>query len=134
MCSSDLPAPDKDAKWIRGRYLAEALAHCQECHTPRTLTGGLDSAKAFSGNPSGPDGKGIPNITPDPTGIGEWSESDLAFALKTGITPDGDTFGSFMADVVEYGTSYLSDDDRAAMAHYLKSMPPIRRVSSNGGP
>ena len=126
-----LPSPDpsKDAKWVRGRYLVEALAHCQECHTPRTLTGGLDTAQAFSGNPSGPDGKAIPNITPDGTGIGDWSESDIAFALKTGQTPDGDVFGSFMTDVVEHGTSYLTDEDRAAIAHYLKSVPAIRRAA-----
>jgi mono/diheme cytochrome c family protein len=122
------PDPAKDAVWNRGRYLVEALAHCEECHTPRTLTGGLDRAKAFSGNPDGPDGKPIPNITPDETGIGDWSEVDIAFALKTGQTPDGDVFGSFMTDVVDLGTSYLTDEDRAAIAHYLKSVPPIRHV------
>lgn len=123
------PEPSKDAKWTRGRYLVEALAHCQECHTPRTLTGGLDSAKAFSGTTDGPDGKLIPNITPDKTGIGDWTMVDIAYALKTGATPDGDDFGSLMADVVENGTSYLTDDDRMAIAVYLKSLPPIKGVS-----
>jgi mono/diheme cytochrome c family protein len=122
------PDPAKDAKWNRGRYLVEALGHCGECHTPRTLTGGLDRAAALSGNPEGADGKPIPNITPDESGIADWSESDIAFALKTGLTPDADTFGSLMTDVVEYSTSYLTDEDRAAIAHYLKSVPPIRRV------
>jgi mono/diheme cytochrome c family protein len=120
------PDPAKDAVWNRGRYLVEAIAHCGECHSPRTATGAIDRAKEMSGNPSGPDGKGIPNITPDPTGIGDWSESDLAFALKLGVMPDGDTFGSFMADVVEQGTAYLTDDDRTAIARYIRSLPPVR--------
>jgi mono/diheme cytochrome c family protein len=121
------PDPARDAAWNRGRYLVEALAHCGECHTPRTITGGLDRGQALSGNPDGPDGKAIPNITPDASGIGDWSESDIAFALKTGMMPDGDVFGSFMTDVVEHGTSHLSDEDRAAIAHYLKTVPPIHR-------
>lgn len=122
------PDPAKDAKWNRGRYVVEALAHCGECHTPRTITGGLKRLEALSGNPDGPDRKPVPNITPDDSGIGAWSESDIAFALKSGVTPDGDTLGAAMADVVEHGTSYLSDDDRAAIARYLKSVPPIRRT------
>ncbi|MGE5538958.1 MAG: c-type cytochrome [Gemmatimonas sp.] len=121
------PDPSNDAVWNRGRYLVEALGHCGECHSPRTLTGGIDRANAYSGNPKGPDGKSIPNITPDATGIGDWSESDIAFALKSGVMPDGDTFGSFMADVVEQGTAYLTDDDRKAIARYLKSLPPVHR-------
>jgi mono/diheme cytochrome c family protein len=119
----------KDARWTRGRYLVEALGHCQECHTPRTFTGGLDRAKAFSGTTDGPDGKLIPNISPDKTGIADWTEVDIAYALKTGGTPDGDDFGSLMADVVENGTSHLSDDDRMAIAIYLKSLPPIKGVA-----
>jgi mono/diheme cytochrome c family protein len=122
------PDPAKDAKWNRGRYLAEALAHCGECHSPRTITMGIDRNAAYSGNPSGPDGKVVPNITPDDSGIGSWSESDLAYALKTGATPDGDVLGSLMSDVIEHGTRYLTDEDRAAIAHYIKSVPPIRRV------
>ena len=122
------PDPSKDAKWNRGRYLVEALAHCGECHTPRTITGGLVRAETLSGNPVGADLKPVPNITPDDSGIGAWSESDIAFALKSGITPDADTLGAAMADVVEHGTSYLTDEDRAAIARYLKSVPPIRRV------
>lgn len=123
------PEPSKDAQWTRGRYLVEALGHCQECHTPRTLTGGLDASKAFSGTTDGPDGKLIPNITPDKTGIADWSEVDIAYAMKTGSTPDGDNFGSLMADVVDNGTSHLTDEDRMAIAHYLKSLPPVAGVA-----
>ena len=43
----------------------------------------------------------------------------LAYALRTGITPEGDVFGGSMAEVVNYGTAFLSDADLAAMASYI---------------
>ena len=117
--------PQQSAEWNRGRYLAQAVVHCQECHTPRNFLGGLDTARAFSGNPQGPDGMKVPNITSDPaTGIGKWSLEDITALLKTGQTPDMDFVGSGMADVVK-GTGALSDADRRAIAVYVKSLPPI---------
>ena len=43
----------------------------------------------------------------------------MAYALRTGITPEGDVFGGSMAEVVNYGTAFLSDADLAAMATYI---------------
>ena len=120
------PVAGQSAQWNRGRYLAEAIAHCQECHTPRNILGGLRRSRAYSGNPQGPDGQKAPNITADPeTGLGKWSEDDIATLLKTGQTPDFDFVGSGMAQVVK-GTAALSDEDRRAIALYIKSVPPIR--------
>ncbi len=121
-------APDraKSAALNRGAYLAEALVHCGECHTPRTMTGGLDSAKWMAGTDDGPDGETVPNITPDAaTGIGEWDLDDIEFMLETGIRADADMVGSLMAEVVENGTSRLTAADRRAIALYLKSLAPI---------
>ena len=119
------PVPGKDAAWNRGNYLANAVAHCGECHTPRNLLGGLEQGKAYSGNPQGPDNLKVPNITPDPaSGIGKWSLAEIADLLKTGQTPDFDFVGSAMGEVVK-GTSKLTDADRAAIAVYVKSLPPI---------
>ena len=116
----------KDAVWTRGRYLVEAAGHCAECHTPRDKLGGLVTSKWMAGSADGAEGESAPNLTPDPTtGLGEWSEEDIAFALKLGMKPDGDSLGSLMAEVVENGTSKLTDADLAAMAAYLKSLPPI---------
>ena len=65
------------------------------------------------------------NITPDPaSGIGKWSLAEIADLLKTGQTPDFDFVGSAMGEVVK-GTSKLTDADRAAIAVYVKSLPPI---------
>jgi mono/diheme cytochrome c family protein len=121
------PVPGQSAEWNRGRYLAEAVAHCPECHTPRNFLGGLKRSQAYSGNPQGPDKMKAPNVTPDDeTGIGKWSLDDITTLLKTGQTPDFDFVGSGMSEVVK-GTAALSDADRHAIAVYVKSLPPIRR-------
>lgn len=110
----------------RGRYLVEALGHCAECHTPRGALGGLDTARWLAGaeNPSG-EGR-IPNITP---GGLDWSEGDIAEYLRSGFTPEFDVAGGEMAEVVQ-NTAMLSDEDRAAIAAYLKAVPA---VESGGG-
>lgn len=120
------PVEGQSAEWNRGRYLAEAVVHCEECHTPRNFMGALKHGQAFTGNPQGPDGQKAPNITADPeTGIGKWSAEDIATLLKTGQTPEFDFVGSGMAEVVK-GTAALSDEDRRAIAVYVKSLPPVR--------
>ena len=122
------PDEARPPEWHRGRYLAEALTHCAECHTPRGWLGGLDRDRWMAGaaKGTGPDGEATPNITPDPeAGIGQWSLEEVAEVLKTGTLPDGDEVGSLMYDVVGNGTSRLTDADRRAIAIYLKSLRPI---------
>ncbi len=82
------PLPGRSAQWNRGRYLVEAVGHCEECHTPRNFLGALDHDRAFAGNPDGPNGEKAPNITPDDaTGIGKWSLDDIETVLDSGETP-----------------------------------------------
>ena len=119
------PVADRTDEWNRGRYLAEAVAHCEECHTPRNYFGALDSAAAYAGNPSGPDGNEAPDITSDSKdGLGDWKVEDIAEVLKSGTTPDGEYVGKGMADVVD-GTAKLTDADRLAIAVYIKSLPAL---------
>jgi mono/diheme cytochrome c family protein len=105
----------------RGRYLVEALGHCGECHTPRNMLGGLDRSRWMAGadNPSGEGG--IPGIAP---GALNWSESEIAYFLESGFTPEFDTAGGEMAEVIR-NTSRLSPEDRAAIAAYLKAIPAV---------
>lgn len=118
--------PSKPPEWNRGRYLVEAVAHCGECHTPRTALGGPDRDRPLAGSPKGPDGDKVPNITPHPkAGIGSWSPGDIALLLEIGLLPDGDVAGGAMAEVVRNSTSKLTAEDRAAIAAYLKSIPPL---------
>ncbi|MCH7542283.1 MAG: cytochrome c [Proteobacteria bacterium] len=120
------PDPVKSAELNRGTYLAKALGHCAECHSPRTMTGGLDLSKWMAGTVDGPDGETIPNVTPHKaTGIGEWDLVDIELALETGIKPDGDVLGSLMGEVIDETTSHLTPADRRAIALYLKSLAPI---------
>ena len=105
----------------RGRYLAEALGHCGECHTPRGLLGQLQTGLWLSGAPN-PTGEGrIPDITP--AGL-DWSDADLVGYFQTGFTPDFDSAGGHMAEVIG-NLSQLPERDIAAIAAYLKAVPPI---------
>jgi mono/diheme cytochrome c family protein len=119
-----VPDPSKSPPINRGAYLVEGPGHCGECHSPRTALGGMIEAKKLSGAPD-PEGKGfVPNITPDPTGIGSWSVKDITYALETGFLPDGDVLGGTMAKVQD-NMAKLTPADREAIAAYLKSIPPI---------
>jgi mono/diheme cytochrome c family protein len=117
-----MPDPAHSAAWNRGAYLVGGLGHCAECHSPRNALGGIIAAQRFAGGPN-PEGEGwVPNITQK--GLGDWSEKDIAYFLETGATPDGDSAGGAMARVIK-NTSQLSSGDRAAIANYLKSLPPV---------
>lgn len=120
------PDAGKPASWNRGAYLAEAAAHCGECHTPRSALGGIRTGLHYAGSRDGPDDSVVPNITPDrKTGIGKWSRSDLVTYLETGLMPDGDSAGDLMAEVIDNGLKYLKKDDLAAIAEYALSLPPV---------
>lgn len=121
------PDPAKSPEWNRGAYLVNALGHCQECHSDCNLLGGLDRSRHLGGSAKGPEGKPIANISPDKeTGLGDYSEKDIAFLLRTGIKTDGDAVGGAMGEVIQNSTGKLTDADLAAMAVYLKSIPPVR--------
>ena len=117
-----MPDAARSAQWNRGAYLVNGLGHCVECHSPRNFLGGIVAAQRFAGGPD-PEGEGwVPNITQK--GLGEWSVKDIAYFLETGETPDGDSAGGSMVRVIK-NTSQLSSEDRAAIAEYLKSLPPV---------
>jgi len=117
----------------RGEYLVRAVAHCGECHTPRTVTQATDNTRFLAGNPKGPEDAAVPNITPDPqTGL-TWSVEEIAEYLGTGVKPDGDVAAGLMDEVIQgtlAGYKDLTKADRIAIAQYLKSIPAVRnRVS-----
>ncbi|MDH5749017.1 MAG: cytochrome c [Rhodospirillales bacterium] len=111
----------------RGEYLARALGHCGECHTPRNFLGGFKNGMDFAGTAQGPEGGVVPNLTPDrETGIGKWSESDLESLLTLGMLPDGDFVGGGMGEVIDNTTSRLKKSDLAALISYFRSLAPVR--------
>jgi mono/diheme cytochrome c family protein len=119
----------RSKNWNRGAYLATALAHCGECHTPRNVLGAPDNGLYYAGTREGPEGVVVPNITPDrKTGIGRWRPDELAEYLRSGLTPDGDFAGSLMADVIDDGLRYLDDTDIEAIVDYILSLTPIEHA------
>ncbi len=127
----ETPAPTAPSAGVaRGEYLVRAVGHCGECHTPRGVTQATDNSRFLGGNPKGPDGDEVPNITPDKAdGIGDWSEDQIAEFLGGGKKPNGDAPGGLMAEVIK-GTSAgfkdLTQADRLAIARYLKTIPPVK--------
>ena len=116
------PDPKASAQVNRGAYLANALGHCGECHTARNAMGGLRRDRHFAGA-TGPDGKGVPNITP--AALKKWRDKDFIDFLGSGLTADGDEPAKAMGDVIRNTTSQLTQEDLAAMIAYLRSIPAI---------
>ncbi len=118
---------DRSAQWNRGAYIVQGLGHCGACHTPRGpayeergfndgdrlyLTGGTN------------DHWYAPNLTGDPdSGLGGISADDIAAFLKQGHGGGLAAFGS-MVEVIEDSGQYMNDDDRQAIAAFLKTLPP----------
>lgn len=124
------PVPGESPVVKRGRYLVRGPGHCGACHTPRNAIGGSDRDRFLAGAESPETGSDItitarvPNITPHRDGIGDWSETDIAYSLESGFDPEFDSFGGSMVEVQE-NLAFLSVDDRRAIAAYLKSIPAL---------
>lgn len=114
----------------RGRYLADHVSICIDCHTPRTRLGAADRSMYLAGVAHGPGGKPVPNITPHETGIADWDVTDIVNVLTLGMLPDFDNVQGLMAEVVDGrggGPGYKDalESDRRVIAEYIKSVPPI---------
>lgn len=110
-----------------GAYLAR-ITGCIGCHSPRTRSGDVVQSRLMSGGDhpiAGNLGRFFPpNVTPDEkTGIGNWTTSDLAKAIKTGQTPDGRILSSAMPWRSQFNT--MTNEDAGAIALYLQSLPAI---------
>lgn len=115
------PVPQKPADWNRGAFLVEGPGHCMACHTPKSFLGGDKSGEYLRG--SYLQGWFAPDITNDDrVGLGPWSIDDIVAYLKTGHNRITAATGP-MAEEIEHSTSKLKDEDLAAMATYLKSVP-----------
>ena len=112
----DASTGEARADWNRGRYLANALGHCAECHTPRGKFGQLERREAAAGCGARP-GRAAGHHA---AGLGgAWLDgADLQTFFATGIAPQGSAFGE-MHPVVHLSSQYLSHDDLRAMSTYL---------------
>jgi mono/diheme cytochrome c family protein len=105
----------------RGRYLVEAVGHCGECHNPRNGLGAF-IGPYLGGNDQIPGGTTAPPIHGQALSRMDWTEVDLDFFLLDGMLPDGDFVGGSMVEVIDHGTSLLSEADRQAISAYLFSI------------
>lgn len=112
----------KSPQWNSGAYLAGALGHCAECHTPRNAGFGLEHGNELAGEVL--QGWRAYNITADPVhGIGAWSEGEIASYLSTGYADGRGSASGPMGEVVENSLQFLKPEDTAALVTYLRSIP-----------
>jgi mono/diheme cytochrome c family protein len=117
--------PSKSPQWNNGAYLATALGHCGECHTPRNFGYGLEQGKEFAGEDL--QGWRAYNVTSDPSyGIGAWSDAEIAQYLTTGHADGHGSAAGPMGEAVAYSLQYLNPEDTAALVAYLRSVPAQR--------
>ncbi|HEY0219804.1 MAG TPA: cytochrome c, partial [Afipia sp.] len=119
-------APDttQSAEWNRGAYIAEALAHCGDCHTPRNLAFALDNRKKFGGALTA--GWRAYNISSNKsTGVGGWSKDDLVSYLSTGHAAGHGTASGPMGEAVLHSFSKMTPEDISSLATYLRTVPAV---------
>ncbi len=121
--NASAPAEDQLARGRRIIY----TSGCIDCHTPGAFYGAPDTTRLLSGSElgwTGPWGTTYPrNLTPDSTtGIGTWTEDQIVTAVRQGHRPDGTPL---LPPMPWPFYAQLTDGDVHALAHYLKSIPPV---------
>jgi mono/diheme cytochrome c family protein len=119
------PDASRSPEWNRGAYLAEALAHCGECHTPRNFAFALDGRRKFAGALTA--GWHAYNISSDQaTGIGAWSDEEVRTYLSTGHAAGRGTASGPMGEAVDASLRQLDPGDIQAIVAYVRSVPAVR--------
>lgn len=120
----------------RGRYLVTAISICGDCHTPVLPNGAPDATKFLAGGIV--EDQVAPNLTPDKvTGIGRWTDAEIVGVLRYALEPEGTIVSGLMMEQ-DTGTrgsggySRLTDADDQAIVAFLRSIPPVSNVATNG--
>lgn len=115
--------PGRSAQWNQGAYLATALGHCNECHTPRNLGFAVDHGQELAGTML--EGWRAVNITSDAQfGIGTWSDAEVVSYLVDGHADGRGSAAGPMGEAVENSLQYLDPDDARALVAYLRTIAP----------
>jgi mono/diheme cytochrome c family protein len=116
------PNLTQSAEWNRGAYLAEAMGHCGECHTPRNLADAIDNHRKFAGAFTA--GWRAYNISSDKAaGLGDWSDADLSTYLSTGHADGHGGSAGPMGEATDNSLTFLTPGDIHALVVYLRSVP-----------
>lgn len=120
-----------EARLARGEYLVEGVAHCFQCHSTHDMTKtevpiveGMKGAGWMMDQAEGLGTIVAPNITPDKeTGIGSWTDDEIARAIREGVSRDG----SALFPIMPYENFRdMSDEDLASVVVYLRTIPAVR--------
>jgi mono/diheme cytochrome c family protein len=117
------PVASQSAQWNRGAYLVRGLGHCVACHSARNVFGATSEKLELSGGLIPVQNWYAPSLNdPAEAGVADWDTAHVVSLLKTGVSPRGSVLGP-MGEVVFRSTQYLSDDDLASMAVFLRGLP-----------
>jgi mono/diheme cytochrome c family protein len=126
------PNTAQSSEWNRGAYIAEALAHCGECHTPRNLAFALDNRNKFAGAVTA--GWYAFNITSDKgSGVGAWSDDELRNYLAAGHASGRGTAAGPMGEAVDQSLNGIAASDTRALVTYLRTVPPVASADLPAG-
>jgi mono/diheme cytochrome c family protein len=117
------PNSAQSADWNRGAYLAEAMGHCGECHTPRNLAYAINNRRKFAGALTA--GWRAYNITSNSdAGLGAWTDADLTTYLSTGHADGHGGSAGPMGEATDNSLTFLTPGDIHSLVVYLRSIPP----------
>jgi mono/diheme cytochrome c family protein len=111
--------PGQSAEWNRGRALAEGLAHCGGCHTPRNELGAERSDHAYDG--AWTEGWYAPPLNATSPAVRPWTADALFAYLRTGLSATHAAAAGPMGSVTR-GLAQVSEDDVRAIAVYFASL------------
>jgi mono/diheme cytochrome c family protein len=121
------PDATQTAAWNRGAYLVRGLGHCNACHADRNLLGATGGIADLGGGPIPQQQWYAPALdAAHEAGVAAWTTDEIVALLGTGMSPRGSVLGP-MAEVVFQSTQHLPREDLAAIATYLRSLPPRTR-------
>ena len=116
------PNAEQSAEWNRGAYVAEALAHCGECHTPRNPAFAVDNHKKYGGALTA-GWRAYDISSGNEAGVGAWHDEELLAYLATGHASGHGTAAGPMGEAVDASFSQLAPEDLRAVIVYLRSVP-----------
>jgi mono/diheme cytochrome c family protein len=113
-------------QWNRGAYLVRGLGHCGACHAQRNFLGATSNDIELGGGLIPMQNWYAPSLAdPQEAGMQSWHESEIVALMNDGVSTHGSVLGP-MAEVVYRSTQHVHEEDLAAIAAYLKSLPVMR--------
>lgn len=106
---------------------SDILSPCDSCHTQdktKRLAGGIHLTQYEQTTSAGRATLYAPNLTPDPdTGVGNWTDDQLKFAIRDGVDRDGVVLCPPMQHYKD-----LSDDKLKEIITAMRKLPPVKNA------